>query len=186
MPVSGLSGGEEIVHHLGLAGLPETSLPWVRTSHAHANLQGLTLEVLKPQDIAVSRTLARLHGSDRFVYNGIIPDKFIYSETKANFFLFVVGGIKRAAAKGLEIAFRISELTGIELCVAANGGNREEIEAFAHRCRARGAVFLGAIGGQRKAEAFAAAKAILFPSQLNEALWPGNPRSVDVGNASDR
>ena len=170
VPVSALQGGEEIVHHLGIAGLPETSLPWVRTSHSHVTLQGLTLDVLKPQDIAVSRTLAKLHGSERFVYNGIIPGNFIYSETKENFFLFVVGGIQRAAEKGLEIAFRISELTGVELRVAATGNNPEEIEAFGHRCRGRGAVFLGAIRGRRKAEAFAAAKALLFPSQLNEAF----------------
>jgi glycosyltransferase involved in cell wall biosynthesis len=170
VPVSALQGDEDIVHHLGVARLPKTSLPWVRTSHSHVTLQGLTLDVLGPQDIAVSRTLARMHGSERFVYNGIIPDNFIYSESKDDFFLFVVGGIKRAEEKGLEIAFRISEVAGVELRVAATGDNPEEIEAFNQRCRGRGAVFLGAIRGQRKAEAFAAARAVLFPSQLNEAF----------------
>ena len=156
--VSALRGDEEIVHHLGIARLPKTSLPWVRTSHSHVTLQGLTLDVLTTRDIAVSRTLARMHGSERFVYNGIVPGDFIYSETKDNYFLFVVGGIKRAEEKGLEIAFRISELTGVELRVAATGNDLEEIEEFGSRCRSRGALFLGAIHGMRKAETFAAAK----------------------------
>ena len=170
LPVSTFRGDEDILHHLGIAGLPETPLPWVRTSHSHVSHQGLSLDVLTPNDIAVSRTLAMMHGSERFVYNGIDPANFIFSETKDDFFLFLVSGVRRAQEKGLEIAFRISELTGIELRVAATSNNKEETEAFGRLCRDRGAVYLGAIHDTQKAETLSAAKALLFPSQLNEAF----------------
>ena len=173
IPVTGMQGDEDILHlnDVSSEGQPRRGRPWVLTVHSDVRYQSLPANIRPPPNwIFVSECLARLYGSQRFVYNGIDPVNFIYSETKEDYLLFVVGGLCRARAKGIEIAFRVSELTGVELRVAATGDNPEEIEAFSQRCRGRGAVFLGAIRGRRKAEVFAGARAVLFPSQLNEAF----------------
>src|SRR5262249_32988852 len=46
----------------------------------------------------------------------------------------------------------------------------EETERFEELCEENDADFIGSIHGQLKAETFAAAKALLFPTQVNEAF----------------
>ena len=120
----------------------------------------------------MSETIARLHASDRFVWNGIDPADFIYSETKDNYFLFLVAGnaYKARFHKGLDIAFSIAKQTGIKLVVAGGTDNWWENDELAKLCRENDAEFVGLIYGERKAEIFTAAKALLFPTQLNEAF----------------
>lgn len=145
-------------------------LPWVKTVHCDIRSIGLDLRAARKNWIYVSRTQARLHGSERFVYNGINPGEFDYSESKAAYLVFMVGGLHRAMEKGLDIAVSVCRQTGMELRVAATGGNPVESEAFAHHCRKLGAVPVGAVHGRQKAELLAGAKALLFPSRLNEAF----------------
>jgi len=172
--VSCAKGDEDILHinHIEVATTPKTKCPWVRSIHSDLLDQGMPREDTKPNFIYISQTMARLHKSDRFVLNGIDPADFIYSETKNNCFLFVVsGGIEKARKKkGLDIAFWIAKETGIKLVVAGGDGDPPGMAAFGDLCRANGAVFLGTIHGKRKAEVFTAAKALLFPTQHNEAF----------------
>jgi glycosyltransferase involved in cell wall biosynthesis len=172
-PVSDVEGDEDILHvnHLPLTQKPATALPWVVSVHADVKYNGLTPDYAIPNWIYVSRTLAGLYGSDRFVYNGIDPSDFIYSEAKENYFLFAVAGaVKRAQMKGVEIAFRIARLTGVELRVAGGSNNLAEMLEFERYCRDHGAVCVGLVHGRRKAELFAGARALLFPTQMNEAF----------------
>jgi len=165
---------EDILHinHLDVAENPRTKLPWVRSIHSDLVDQGLPRHKSKPNFIFVSQTMARLHKSDRFALNGIDPAEFIYSETKNNYFLFIVcGGIQKARQhKGLDTALWLAHETGIKLVVA--GGEREwtSLAAFDTLCRATGAKFVGRVEGRRKAELFTAAKALLFPTRINEAF----------------
>jgi glycosyltransferase involved in cell wall biosynthesis len=172
--VSCARGDEDILHinHINVATTPNAKRPWVRSVHSDLLDQGMPRENTKPNFIYISQTMARLHKSDRFVLNGIDPADFIYSETKNNCFLFVVsGGIEKARRKkGLDIAFWIAKETGIKLVVAGGDGDPPGNAAFGDLCRANGAVFLGTIHGKRKAEVFTAAKALLFPTQHNEAF----------------
>src|SRR5262249_32686756 len=157
----------------------------VLTVHSDVRYPGLPKETDAPSNwIFVSESLARLYGSQRFVHNGIDPAGFIYSETKEDYFLFVVGDVCRARVKGLEIAFRISELTGIELRVAGGTCNPREALEFARLCYEHGASWVGFVQGQQKAQLFAGAKGLLFPTQytneafglvLIEALFSGTP-----------
>jgi len=172
--VSCARGDEDILHinHINVASAPKTQRPWVRSIHSDLLDQGMPRENTKPNFIYISQTMARLHKTDRFVLNGIDPADFIYSETKNNCFLFVVsGGIEKARSKkGLDTAFWIAKETGIKLVVAGGDGDAPGMAAFGDLCRANGAVFLGTIHGKRKAEVFTAAKALLFPTQHNEAF----------------
>jgi len=173
-PVSCSRGDEEVLHinHLGIAYQPDTLRPWVRSVHSDLLDQGVPRETARPNFIYVSHTIARLHQSDRYVHNGIDPADFIYSETKNNYFLFVVsGGVEKARRdKGLDLAFWIARETGIKLVVAGGNGDAPGMAEFGHLCRANGAVFVGFVRGQRKAEIFTAARALLFPTQFNEAF----------------
>ena len=171
--VSDFLGDEDILHvnHLPLTVSPETSLPWVRSIHSDVRYQGCLPDMVTPNCIFVSQTLAHLYESDRFVHNGLDPADFIYSETKGNYFIFVVnGGVERARLKGLDTAFRITKLVGVELRVAGGGRDPAEAAELEDLCRENGAVYLGMIHGERKAEILSDARALLFPTQMNESF----------------
>ena len=174
IPVHGLNGDEDIIHtnRFTAAEAPQAKLPWVRSVHSDLLDQGLPRERTRPNFIFVSQTMARLHESNRFVWNGIDPADFIYSETKDNYFLFVVAGdaYKARTRKGLDIAFWIAKQTGIKLMVAGGTDNPWENEELEKLCQENDAEFIGLIHGELKAEKFTAAKALLFPTQMNEAF----------------
>jgi len=72
--------------------------------------------------------------------------------------------------KGIDIAFWIAKQTGIKLVVAGGTDNWWENDELRKLCGENDAEFVGLIYEQRKAEIFAAAKALLFPTQVNEAF----------------
>jgi len=174
IPVCSLNGDEDIIHsnRFTAAETPQTQLPWVRSIHSDLLDQGLTRDRSRPNFIFVSQTMARLHGTERFVWNGIDPADFIYSETKDNYFLFVVAGDVHKARfrKGLDVAFWIAKQTGIRLVVAGGTDNPRDNAEFVTFCKENDADFKGLIHGEQKAELFTAAKALLFPTQMNEAF----------------
>jgi glycosyltransferase involved in cell wall biosynthesis len=173
MSVSGFLGDEDILHinDLPLTVSPDTELPWVRSIHSDPWYQGWQREMVTPNCIFVSQTLAHLCESHRFVRNGLDPADFIYSETKGNYFIFVVnGGVERARLKGLDIAFRITKQAGVELRVAGGGKDPDEAAELEDLCRENDAVYLGMMHGERKAELFSYARALLFPTQMNESF----------------
>jgi glycosyltransferase involved in cell wall biosynthesis len=173
MSVSGFRGDEDILHinHLPLSVAPKLPLPWVRSIHSDVRYQGFSRDTVRPNCIFVSQTLAQLYDSDRFVRNGLDPADFIYSETKGNYFIFVASGdAERARLKGLDIAFRITKLAGVELRVAGGGKHPAEAAELERLCREKGVVYLGMVHGERKAELFSDARALLFPTQMNEAF----------------
>jgi glycosyltransferase involved in cell wall biosynthesis len=174
VPVNDLKGDENIIHTNRFPAdvSPLAKLPWVRSVHSDLLDQGLARDQARPNFIYVSETIARLHASDRFVWNGIDPADFIYSETKDNFFLFVVAGDlhKARTLKGIDVAFWIAKETGIKLVVAGGNANSWENTEFVKLCGETNAEFIGPIHGKLKAEKFTAAKALLFPTQFNEAF----------------
>lgn len=173
-PVRGLKGDEDIIHsnRFTAAETPKSQLPWIRSVHSDLLEQGLPRERSQPNFVFVSETIARLHASSRYVWNGIDPADFIYSETKDDFFLFVVAGNAHKARtyKGLDIAFWIAKETGLKLEVAGGTDNWWENDELRNLCRKNDAEFIGLIYGECKAQKFSAAKALLFPTQVNEAF----------------
>ena len=147
----------------------DDKFPWVRILHCDVRLHGYELDICKDNWIYVSETLANLYGSSRFVHNGINPDEFIFSETKDDYLFFIVGGVNRAEMKGVEEALSIAEKCGIRLKVAGSSDDKVELELFKSFCEKRGAEFCGPVYEKQKAELFAGAKALLFPSKFNEA-----------------
>lgn len=117
--------------------------------------------------IFVSRGLAQAHGSARVVLNGINPDDLIFSETKEDYLLFM-GAMYRAREKGLDVALELARRAGIRLIVAGTGLDYETIRCVSELCADAGAEYVGDVRGTQKAELIGGARALLFPSRLQE------------------
>ena len=154
-------------------GPPGSAEAMIQFAAAHRKPALLTCHMKQPNGrvepnwVFVSRFLARAHQAERVVLNGINPDDFIFSETKDDYFLFMAA-MNRAMDKGLDVALALSRSEGFRLVVAGTGLNYETIHRVADLCAAAGAEYVGDVRGVRKAELLAGARAVLFPSRLNE------------------
>ncbi|HUA61169.1 MAG TPA: glycosyltransferase, partial [Verrucomicrobiae bacterium] len=119
--------------------------------------------------IYVSRSLAATHGSSRYVLNGLDPANYTYSAAKADYFLFM-SVAERARQKGLETAFRLARRAGLRLIVAGTGCSYSAIREIESACRENGAEYVGDVQGSEKADLLAGARAMLFPTLMNEAF----------------
>jgi len=63
---------------------------------------------------------------------------------------------------------QLSRRHGFPLVVAGSARTAETIEEVRRVCQAYGAEYLGDVRGKRKADLIAGAKALLFPSRMNE------------------
>ena len=150
-------------------GIVDGGVPWVRTYHSNEPLATTAPDRYQTNNwIFVSRSHARANGRTRFVYNGVDPRELVYSESKDDYFLFAVSHLNRAESKGLAIAMRIQERCGFRLIIA--GGTDTEVAEWRSKYGRTGIEFAGWIQGSRRAELFAGAKALLFPTQLEEAF----------------
>ncbi|HVS83303.1 MAG TPA: glycosyltransferase [Pyrinomonadaceae bacterium] len=162
--------------------------PWVTTCHLDLKARGMERRPTTDNWIFVSRTLARSHDSDRYVLNGIDPSRYIYSETKQDYFLFM-STMDWGAEKGLDEVISLSAEIGFKLVIAGTGKDYENINRVAEMCRQVGAEYVGDVKGKRKAELLAGAKAFLFPTKVVEAFGLGMVEALMSGTpviCSDR
>ena len=76
-----------------------------------------------------------------------------------------------ALGKGLDIALRLSREHGFELRVAASAYTQAGFDqGKCQQCKNGGAQYVGDVRGSRKAELLAGARALLFPTQFEEAF----------------
>ncbi len=145
-------------------------LPWVRTCHVDIKeMRGLDRSVAGDNFIFVSETLAKLYGRNRFVRNGIDPSEFIFSESKGDYLLFMCC-LDRAVRKGLDAALSLSDATGMELVVAGSASDGRVLAGIEDMCRLKNVRLVGEVKGEARAELLAGAKALVFPTMLNEAF----------------
>ena len=88
---------------------------------------------------------------------------------KNDYFLFV-SALPLARRKGLGQAISIARWSGMELYVAGSDSDSKLTAEISRLCHQPGINYVGEIAGTQKAELFAGAKALLFPTQLNEAF----------------
>jgi glycosyltransferase involved in cell wall biosynthesis len=151
---------------------PPRGMPWVHTVH-DTNEGGFGPSVAK-HFIWCSRGQAAELGESRYVWNGIDPEEFLYSETKDDYFVYIVSHLSRMN-KGLPIAIAAVERIGARLIVA---GHRDAPVPPSPNVNC-----VGYVGGRRKAELLAGARATFFPVQgpeafglvVAEALMSGTP-----------
>jgi glycosyltransferase involved in cell wall biosynthesis len=162
--------------------------PWVATCHMDERTRGRERAHSTPNWIFVSQTLAQLHGHDRYVWNGIDPSEYIYSETKDDYFLFM-STMDWGTKKGLDIVLSTAKQLGFKLVIAGTGESYERIAAVQEMCRKVGAQYVGDVRGREKAELLAGAKGFLFPTKLDEAFGLGMVEALMSGTpviCSDR
>jgi len=160
-------------------------LPWVRTCHTDLRVRNVSLSVAKPNWIYVSRTLAATYGSNRVVLNGVDPAELIYSETKEDYVLFMCD-LRRAVNKGFDVALALCRELGFRLVVA---GGSTEPDALRAEAAGANVEFRGEVWGNEKAELLAGARALLFPTRVNEAFGMVMAEALMSGTpviASDR
>jgi glycosyltransferase involved in cell wall biosynthesis len=143
---------------------PPAGKPWLRTFHAPYEPEFAPL--ISDHFIFVSRAQAKSFGSSRYVWNGADPAEFLYSETKDDYFLFIVSELSRAESKGLLTAIALVERLGTRLLVAALIDLHPLPPAFV----SRNVTYLGEICDEEKATLLAGARALLFPVQIDEAF----------------
>jgi glycosyltransferase involved in cell wall biosynthesis len=162
--------------------------PWVTTWHmdpAGSRELRRTLEAGEQPPscdnwIFVSRTIARLHGRERYVCNGVDPDEFVFSETKDDYLLFMAS-MDWGLAKGLDVALSLSAQLGFKLVVAGASVDQERINWVAELCRQAKADFVGDVRGNAKADLLAGARGLLFPTKLDEAFGLGMVEALMSG-----
>jgi glycosyltransferase involved in cell wall biosynthesis len=162
--------------------------PWVATCHMDERTRGRDRGDIAPNWVYVSRTLAQLHGSERFVWNGIDASEYIYSETKDDYFLFM-STMDWGTQKGLDVVLALAKKVGFKLVVAGTGESYERIGKVQQMCRDVGATYVGDVRGRKKAELLAGAKGFLFPTKLDEAFGLGMVEALMSGTpviCSDR
>ncbi len=158
--------GADVVHLYATPARPPRA-PYIITIGGN----GKPGETYLPNTVFVSADHAQRHGSDQYVYNGIDPAEFIYREAKDDYYLFLSKASWKV--KGLPVALALAKRCDIRLVVA--GGRGISLS--------RKVKYVGMVGGARKAELLAGAKALLFPIQWEEpfglvaaeALMSGTP-----------
>jgi glycosyltransferase involved in cell wall biosynthesis len=157
-------------------------IPWVATCHLDIQARGLDRSYASGNWIFVSRSLARLYGRTRYVYNGIDPHGYIYSERKEDYYLFM-SSMDWAFEKGLDTALALAADLGFRLVVAGASGQDAVIQKIEDLCMHAGVEYVGDVRGRTKAELLAGAQALLHPTHLYEgfglvmaeALMSGTP-----------
>lgn len=132
--------------------------------------------------VYVSKTQAKAHGSNEYVWNGLNPSDYLFSSRKKDYVLFMAT-MKNHHGKGLDIALQLSQELGFELVVAGSSKHQADIDLVQRMCDDAGAAYLGDVRGTAKARLLAEAKAFLSPSRfpetfgitLAEALFSGTP-----------
>lgn len=180
----------DVCHAIAIPSLVDDTLhfaaqhkkPCLLTCHLDLRIRGIDPSTAGPNWVFVSRAVAQAHGSRRIILNGLSPSDFIFSETKEDYFFFI-SNMDKAYEKGLDIALDLSAKKGFRLIVAGSSDKYEVIHRAAAQCAASGAEYVGDVRGRKKAELLAGAKAVLFPSRMNEgcplvlleALMSGTP-----------
>jgi glycosyltransferase involved in cell wall biosynthesis len=148
---------------------PETrGVPWVLTYHAPPKANDPVLPQVRDNWIFVSETHARSFGRSRYVTNAIDPSEFIYSQAKEDYFLFAVADLADLEVKGYEIARLLIRECGIQVRVAGAIPSGKSPDRYLQMFEDEGVAYCGYVSGARKAELFARAKCLLFPTQQNE------------------
>jgi glycosyltransferase involved in cell wall biosynthesis len=161
---------------------------WVATCHLDLKTRDRERSATAENWIFVSRTLALLHGRERYVLNGVDPSEYIFSETKDDYFLYM-STMDWEMKKGLDVVLALSKRLGFELVVAGTGADVESIESVSEMCREVNARYVGDVRGQKKAELLAGARGFLFPTKVDEAFGLGMAEALMSGTpviCSDR
>jgi glycosyltransferase involved in cell wall biosynthesis len=146
-----LPPGLDILHFHSVVAA-RTAVPRLTTIHGNGEPGSFG-----PDAVFVSRDHMERMGGSRYVLHGLPPDACTYRERKRDWLLFLAK--VRWKVKGVDRAERVARAAGVPLVIA--GGWR--LHPFDRSIRS-----VGMVGGERKRELLADARALLFPVRWEE------------------
>ncbi len=146
-----LPPGLDVIHFHSVAAA-RTGLPRLTTIHGNGEPGSFG-----PDAVFVSRDHMERMGGSRYVLHGLSPDDYTFRERKEEWLLFLAK--VRWKVKGVDRAERVARAAGVSLVIA--GGWRPH--PFERSIRS-----VGMVGGERKRELLADARALLFPVRWDE------------------
>ena len=163
---------QKLGESIALPFVRERGIPWLTSCHNAPRHWGGSEDQIDDHWVFVSRSLATRHGATRRVLNGIDPAELIFAEDKADHVLFVCNLIdmNQARDKGLDIALELRREIDFPLIVLGSCRDEDTLARVTAMCASAGADFRGDVRGPEKARLFAKARALLFPSRLDEAF----------------
>ncbi|MBL4705521.1 MAG: glycosyltransferase [Flavobacteriales bacterium] len=138
--------------------------PAVATNHLYVQS-----EVAPKHWVHVSKTIANKYKSNRYIWCGLDPQDFLYSDQKEDYLLFISNQL-RFKEKGLITALEVAREHETPLVVVGSSSKREDIDEVDRLCALYGATYLGDVRGIEKAKLLAKAKALISPSELCESF----------------
>lgn len=131
--------------------------------------QHITRNYGVPHSVYVSKRALEVIGKNRgfYVYNGIDPEQYEFSEEKRDYLLFI-GRIIRE--KGILQAIEVAERTGQKLIIA---GPLKDKQLYENEIKPRiedntNIEYAGLVGGKQKQELIKHARCVLFPTLWEE------------------
>jgi glycosyltransferase involved in cell wall biosynthesis len=146
--------------HLWDTSQPVSEKPFVVTLEGN----GRPGQKFHPNTIFVSQKHAANHGSQNFVYNGLDPSEYAFSETRGNYAVFLAKA--RWPVKNLRGAIEVARRTGIELRVL--GSRNWPLNLQRMLPPIRGVRYYGMLGGAEKRDLLAKARCLIFPVRWHE------------------
>lgn len=144
--------------------------PYIISCHIHPKYSTTNWGIPNNKWVCPSKFLASALNINRFVYNGINPEEYVYSSTKDDYFLFM-GSMEWGRQKGIEKAIQLSEYYGTKLIVLGGAKTSEKICDIINLCASHKNIqYLGDVRGQQKADLLAGAKCLIFPTMLDESF----------------
>lgn len=146
--------------HLQDTASPVAPKPFLVT----VNGNGSPGQKFHPNTIFVSRRHAENHGSLHFVHNGLDPAEYGFSETRADYAIFLAKA--RWPVKNFQGAATVARRAGLELRVL--GSRNWPLNLQRLLPAVRGVRYYGMLGGEEKRNLLARARCLIFPVRWEE------------------
>jgi glycosyltransferase involved in cell wall biosynthesis len=163
----------DIVHlwSLETPGAPKPFLLTVEGNGGHETRR------FHPNTVFVSQKHAANHGSRHFVYNGIDPDDYLFSEKRGDYAVFLAKA--RWNVKNFSGALAVARRAGVELRVLGSRNWPLNLQRLLPAIR--GVRYYGMMGGRKKAEIISRARCLIFPVRWEEPCAVSLPEALVSG-----
>jgi glycosyltransferase involved in cell wall biosynthesis len=166
-------GSTDIVH-LWDTQTPEAPKPFLVTVEGNG---GHETRRFHPNTVFVSQKHAANHGSRHFVYNGVDPDDYLFSEKREDYAVFLAKA--RWNVKNLPGAIAVARRAGVELRVLGSRNWPFNLQRWLPPIR--GVRYYGMMGGREKAEMISRARCLIFPVRWEEPCAVAVPEALLSG-----
>jgi glycosyltransferase involved in cell wall biosynthesis len=142
--------------------------PWCSTLHGGGS-ETDPRWINHPKVICVSKFVSDRLQIPAYVHTCYSPEEFFYQEQKQKYFIYLAGfgwGLQKGIGIFISLARKVRSHE-FYICGAGNSGFAEEVKKAI--VNDRNVKFVGEVNGQTKAMYLANAKALIYPTQLNDA-----------------